>query len=622
MKRILLPVLLAVSGLSQAQDQSCCHGFEASFTFDHANNPLGLIVHNTSSGDWNAVIWHFGDGATDTGQNADHLYAEPGLYQVCLVIENNNGCRSELCRDVAVNLEQSPCPEHFVSDFIYEVNLENLTVDFTNTSGFNPEGFIWGFGDGATSYNHSPSHQYAEPGVYQVCFDLDDMGVCHSRYCREVCVEDFNPCEGFGADFSSVLSQSSPLQVNFHGSYSGDIDAIVWHFGDGTSSNAEHPEHLYAEPGTYEVCLVAENEEGCRSEYCVSVTVGTATQPCYDFEAGFTYVNGNNPLVVGFDNTSSGDWDFIIWHFGDGTTSNGQNPDHLYAEPGIYQVCVVIENNNDCRSEFCREVAVNVQENPCEEFIAQFSSMAAAGSLTAHFENTSEADAPFHVWHFGDGTSSDALHPDHTYAEAGTYQVCLVLESGDCRSEYCVSVTVGVEEDPCQGFMAGFSYDVNLTEGGVHFENLSSDGVTSIQWSFGDGHFSDDLEPVHEFDGTGLHQVCLRVENDHGCVAEFCLNVHLPAYYFHMVGPTAVEIVAEGAEAGLGLFPNPFTDVVRFAADGTCHVDVLDVSGRAVFTKGGVRNGSIDLGGLTRGLYLVRIVADDGSMHTGWAVKQ
>jgi PKD repeat protein len=788
MRTHLLAILLAFIGLSQAQGQHCCQGFEAAFTFEHANNPLGLIVHNTSSGEWTTVGWNFGDGQTGSGPNADHLYAEPGLYQVCVVIENNQGCRSELCRDIAVNIDGNPCGE-FVADFSHQVNLENLTASFTNLSP-DSQFHIWHFGDGSTSNDSSPEHEYDEPGVYQVCLVVE-QGDCRSEYCREVCVEDLNPCAEFEVGFSSVLSQVSPLQVNFNGDYTGNMDAIVWHFGDGTSSNAEHPEHVYAEPGTYEVCLVGENEQGCRSEVCRTITVGEQPEPCQNFEAGFTFSHANNPLGIIFDNNSTGEWSFIVWNFGDGETADGLNPDHLYDAPGLYEVCVVIENEAGCRSEFCQNVPVNIDTDPCNGFMADFTYEAQEGGLTFHFNNTSTTDAPwhiwhfgdgsasedgspthtyeepgtynvclviesencrsehcmtitvgqeidpchnfeagftfapannpmgiiftntstgewtdiswtfgdfatsdnanpdhhyagsglyevclwigngqgcgsefcmnvpvniqedpctgfvadfaheaaqggltvhfsdisevesqFHIWHFGDGSVSDDSNPSHTYAEPGIYQVCMVLENDICRSEYCISIVVGELPDPCLGFEAGFAYEVNLSEGGIHFQNLSSDGATSFHWNFGDGSMSDDATPVHEFVATGLQNVCLRVENEAGCVAEFCMNVHVPVYYFHMVNPLAVDPIADGEEHGLELFPNPFTDVVQFATTAACQVEVMDMQGRMVFSKGAVLGGSIDLGTLSSGLYLLRTTAPDGTVRTARAVKR
>lgn len=612
MKTHLLSLLLTIVGLSQANGQNCCQGFEAAFTFEHANNPLGLIVHNASSGEWNTVHWNFGDGSTGNGPHTDHIYAQSGLYQVCVVIENNQDCRSELCRDIAVGLEGNPCGD-FVADFSHEIGLETLTAHFTDLSP-NAQFHIWHFGDGTSSNDANPEHHYTAPGVYQVC-EVIEHGDCRSEYCREVCVVDHNPCEGFNVGIAHVLSQVSPQQVNFHGNYPSGTSSLVWHFGDGTSSNTEHPEHVYAENGTYVVCLVAESSNGCRSESCISVTVGIQSQPCQNFEAGFNYVSTNNPLGIGFNNTSLGEWNFIVWHFGDGESSNGNSPDHLYDAPGIYEVCVVIERGNDCRSEYCMNVAVNVQINPCDGFTASFGHTTSPENLTAIFQNTSSVEAPFHVWHFGDGTSSETLNPVHTYSEPGTYQVCMVLESNNCRSEYCISVTVGIHENPCAEFEAHFAYVVDLVAGGVHFENLSVGDIDHYIWSFG----SDSPEPNIEFEQTGLHNVCLVIENNAGCRAEYCETVHVPAYYFYMVHATGINEAL--ASAASHVYPNPFVDVLYLEGAQASQLEVMDMQGRTVVSTK-MTAASIELGFLVSGVYVLRTTDSDGRVRTARIVRQ
>jgi PKD repeat protein len=618
MKQFLLPLMLLTGVVTQGQAQDCCQGFEANFTFVHANNPLGVVFTNASAGEWNAVGWNFGDGTTANEANPDHLYAEPGVYQVCVVIENNQDCRSEFCMDVAVGTEEPLC-EGFRADFNAEVGLENLGAHFFNTSPMDSQFRLWTFGDGQSFEGSNPVHHYENPGVYQACLVIE-MGDCRSEYCREICVVDPNPCEEFGVSFTSVLSQVSPMQINFNGQFHGGVDFIVWHFGDDQSSNAEHPEHVYAEPGTYEVCLVGENNEGCRSEYCVSITVGQELNPCQGFEAGFSSVADDAPNAVNFSSNSTGEWNFMVWNFGDGTTGSGLNPSHSYAESGNYEVCIVIENNQDCRSEFCHHVAVGQEINPCADFIADFTVAHEPGSLAASFTNTSGVESPFHVWHFGDGSSSQDYNVNHTYAEPGTYQTCLILEEGECRSEYCQSFTVGAQEAPCAGFEASFTYIVDLVEGGVQFENLSVGDITSYQWFFGDDTQSDDATPNHEFSTTGLHHVCLVVENAQGCVAEYCANVHVPVYYFYMTQPTGIAPV-EASSPTLQVFPNPCTDILRLGTTTPSRVDIVDMQGRVVATVNQYTTGTIAMTHLTSGLYLVRATAADGQTQTARVLK-
>ena len=81
----------------------------------------------------------------------------------------------------------------------------------------------------------------------------------------------------------------------------------------------------------------------------------------------FTYYPTQTENRIEFENLSTGDWNFIVWNFGDGTSSNQEHPDHIYGTAGIYQVCVVIESNAGCRSELCYEVAVETTPDPCND---------------------------------------------------------------------------------------------------------------------------------------------------------------------------------------------------------------------------------------------------------------
>ena len=67
-----------------------------------------------------------------------------------------------------------------------------------------------------------------------------------------------------------------------------------------------------------------------------------------DFSADKT--NGNAPLTVNFSDKSTAKHTNISswqWNFGDGTTSNEQNPQHIYSNPGIYKVSLVVGDEQD-----------------------------------------------------------------------------------------------------------------------------------------------------------------------------------------------------------------------------------------------------------------------------------
>lgn len=626
MRTISLVFLLSFFMIPNSQAQNCCGGFEANFSYNPMATQNGIEFQNLSSGNWSTILWNFGDNATSNDANPHHVYNEPGIYQVCVVIENNDGCRSEFCYEVAV--EHSDDCNDFVADYIWSVNPSNsLGVQFDNISPLPSDFYIWHFGDGTTSNAQEPYHEYAEGGMYQVCLVLETTAGCRSEYCREVCVEAPSPepptaencCDGFEAWFTFNAAQQGNGMI-FHNQSAGEWDDIIWHFGDGHTSTEANPDHMYDHPGIYQVCVVIESDGGCRSEFCREVPVQTTPNPCGDFIADFTWQENIDSLGIQFQNISQGSPSVYIWHFGDGHTSNDLSPYHEYEHPGVYQVCLVIENNDDCRSEYCRSVCVE-DFNPCAEFGVEFTySEGWNNPLLIEFDGIYSGFVTDIQWDFGDGSTSDNENPHHEYAEAGIYEVCVTVENGDgCTAHYCHMVAVETTPDPCENFEADFIWVVDFENGGVHFENLSTGNPTSYTWHFGDGHTSHDEELTHYYDHTGAFQVCLHIENGDGCSAEDCQMVFLPSYYFYLAPP--LGIIESENQSNLLVYPNPFEESLRFGEPLSGTLEILDTQGRLVLSQRLSSSTSVNLTGLKTGLYLMRI-PDNDSVRTVRIIKR
>ncbi|MFI5219381.1 MAG: PKD domain-containing protein [Bacteroidia bacterium] len=98
---------------------------------------------------------------------------------------------------------------------------------------------------------------------------------------------------------------------------------------------------------------------------------------------------------------------------------------------------------------------------------ASFTSI--ANFLVVDFTNTS-TNATTYFWDFGDGGTSSATNPSHTYATGGTYTVCLVATSGACSDSICQSVTVsGCTEGVVDGGMEAGSPSAAWTEASTNF---------------------------------------------------------------------------------------------------------------------------------------------------------
>jgi PKD repeat protein len=172
----------------------------------------------------------------------------------------------------------------------------------------------------------------------------------------------------------------------------------------------------------------------------------TVPNPCefdlgigYDTFAGCGYqFYGNIGLPSGLAAIA------YLWDFGDGTTSNAQNPIHYYTAPGGYLVkltVLVVNQNGKCCP---RVVEIWVEAQPCEPCkIVDVMDYTFHGN--GNFDMTFTATGPntpnyVYYWDFGDGTKGKGHSVNHTYGSEGTYAVTLTVyyfnaESGDCCSK-------------------------------------------------------------------------------------------------------------------------------------------------------------------------------------------
>jgi hypothetical protein len=165
-----------------------------------------------------------------------------------------------------------------------------------------------------------------------------------------------------------------------------------------------------------------------------------------------------------------------FWSFGDSTTSTLQNPVHTYFQSGTYYVCLTITDATNCNSTACQ--IVSVAGTPPVGCTAGFSAMPVGGTTAVNFQNTSLTTYPpalyntVFTWSFGDGTSATSSTPglmNHTYAQPGTYTVCLTMQVLDaqsnpvCNHTYCSNVTAGGGSQT--GFLYGMLYANNLAAG-------------------------------------------------------------------------------------------------------------------------------------------------------------
>ena len=190
-------------------------------------------------------LWNFGDGGTSTLQNPEHIFTAPGNYQVCLQVTDSCGS-STYCNAVTVSCDPP------VAGFTYSSAL--TTVSFTDTTNCPfATTRLWAFGDGATSTDQNPVHQYSEYGSYKVYLTVTDSCGSDAVF-SQVTISEPPLLPGF----TSTQNSTDNLEVAFT-DHSTGATWWLWKFGDGTSSSEQNPVHVYDRFGEYQVCQTAGN---------------------------------------------------------------------------------------------------------------------------------------------------------------------------------------------------------------------------------------------------------------------------------------------------------------------------------------------------------------------------
>ncbi len=126
------------------------------------------------------------------------------------------------------------------------------------------------------------------------------------------------------------------------------------------------------------------------------------------------------------------------WTFGDAGTSTSQNPTHVYATNGTYNVCLIATNAGGSSVQVCKQVVVT---NAAVQPVAAFTWANPSGGLV-NFTDQSTNTPTSWAWDFGDGGNSSSQNPSHVYTANGAYYVCLTATNTAGSNTLCDSVHV------------------------------------------------------------------------------------------------------------------------------------------------------------------------------------
>ena len=161
-------------------DNNVC---EADFEYQKSGSSYLFINKSKVASSSYQLEWDFGDGNTIKDKDTvEHTFSN-GVFEVCLNVQSEN-CETSYCQNIDLS---NPCAL-IQSGFAYQTDpSSNLLLTFNDVSSGLIDSWLWGFGDGTTSRDSLPVHEYASPGNYSVCLLIEnEANGCFSSFCEEI----------------------------------------------------------------------------------------------------------------------------------------------------------------------------------------------------------------------------------------------------------------------------------------------------------------------------------------------------------------------------------------------------------------------------------------------------
>ena len=315
-------------------------------------NPLLIHFKNTSLAA-NTFEWDFDNGDISNEENPSYVFKKAGTYNVRLIATHDD---SDCAKPDTTYLEIIvKDPIDLDATYQADIDCDNLAVTFTpNMIKQDTLEYKWDFGDGNTSTEVSPVHQYTSPGAYNVVLTLSSVIPVEctdsDSYFEQIVI---------GDEVSAVTNPPNsgciPLTVSLTNN-SINASEYLWDFGDGNTSTDNLPSHTYNDAGTYEISLIASNTATCNKADTTTVVVEAYpyAEAAFIFEP--TFAETNTPIILTNNSTLA---DTYEWDFGNGTTSTEETPALSYDTDGTYQICLTAINTEGCNDELCQEIIIS-----------------------------------------------------------------------------------------------------------------------------------------------------------------------------------------------------------------------------------------------------------------------
>jgi len=346
------------------------------------------------------------------------------------------------------------------------------SAKFSSNVTFPTSYVSWDFGDGSSDTSLTPSHLYAVAGTYQVTFIVwSDDSTCKDTLTQPVVV-----APTLVADFlADTVCLSNP--TTFTNTTSGLISSLSWDFGDGTGSTfIPDTSHVYPAPGNISVTLIVKSTSFCSDTLTKNIVVYDKPNTQFTIANQCQFVNASplNSTTTAIPATlSTMSWS---WDFGDGGTSNVQNPTYSFNTAGAYTIQLIATTDKACTDTFSSPIVINPKP------VASYDSEVACLTQPTSFTDTSSVSSGVITnWAWNIPGSPTVPNPVYTFPTGGTFPITLIVTTDSaCTDDTTISITVRPLPIPDFNFAP---QEIFVFDTKVCFSNASS-GAVGYLWDF------------------------------------------------------------------------------------------------------------------------------------------
>lgn len=488
----------------------------ASFTADKkvlclVTDPVQLTNNSTGPGTLD-YLWDFDDGASSTALNPSHTFNKKGNYSVSLTVHSSEGCTVTSTQTNPLNVANYSSSFTVPSPICVGAN-----AIFNNQSTPNPDISTWQV-DGVYQYYNYGSLYYAFSTAGNHTITLNNtFGTCPQTATQQVSVKAL-PVPAFTFDITGKCG--SPVAVNFKDQTPG---ATQWNwnfsynvYNPQSTSIQQNPNYTYTADGDYLVWLQATNTDGCSNITSQYVHIGRPT--VYIGAAGAGTLSSCTTLLTNkFSTNSSEPLTITNWNFGDGGTSTDPSPTHTFRNTGVYTVTLNYTTINGCTGSAIYYQYSLLPPPPVSVYVSSGNTASCVTPITATFAINSQDPLTTTNWTLGDGSTSTAPSPTHTYTGPGTYIATLnYTTQAGCTGSVSSSAII-IDPKIKMTFSENNPNCGNTADG--FFATSTTPDNNSFNWTFGDGGSAYTTVPdaSHSYYAAGDYTVTLYARNIGGC---------------------------------------------------------------------------------------------------------